>query len=336
MSKLPCSYPLKFHPQLKEKIWGGKKLINQYGKEGTGTIGESWEISGVKGNESVVENGPLKGISLTNLMVEYGDELMGASVFKTYGDEFPLLFKFIDAREDLSVQLHPDDMIAQERHDSFGKTEMWYILEAEKDARLILGFNEGTRRNNFLKHLSAGTLTEILHEETVEAGDAFFIAPGTVHAIGAGVVLAEIQQTSDITYRIYDWDRPGLDGKMRTLHNDLALDVINYDNPNPKLLYEIDEDQPTTVCSVPFFHTNLLKLTQNVEREVSGIDSFIVYMCVSGEAMVVVSDISEEEKMEVPINKGETLLIPACLNKLSIETKNATLLEVYVPPVGKK
>ncbi|MEM7087887.1 MAG: type I phosphomannose isomerase catalytic subunit [Bacteroidota bacterium] len=324
--KLPYLYPIKFHPQLKEKVWGGGQLALQYGKRAVGNIGESWEISGVSGSVSRVSNGIFEGRPLTELINLYGDELLGKSVVERFGTEFPLLFKFIDAREDLSVQLHPDDRVARQRHNSFGKTEMWYILHAEEDARLILGFNCEMDAKTYQSYLSENKITEILRTEKVRKGDAFFIAPGTVHAIGAGVVLAEIQQTSDVTYRIYDWDRPGIDGKMRELHNEEALDVIDYNLPNAKLNFRELKNRSVEVCTSDYFTTNSLKLTEPMERNISEIDSFVVYMCVDGEAIIDLKDHSEELK------KGETLLIPACESALRIETKGATLLEVYVPP----
>jgi mannose-6-phosphate isomerase len=333
--KLPALYPMKFKPQLKEKVWGGSQLALQLGKEGNENIGESWEISGVKYNVSVVSNGILKGRSLTELLEQYHEDLLGKSVAERFGNEFPLLFKFIDASKDLSVQLHPNNTVAKERHNSFGKTEMWYILNTEKDARLILGFNREMDKSTYMKYLSEGNITDILHSEEVKEGDAFFIAPGTVHAIGAGVLLAEIQQTSDITYRIYDWDRPGTNGKMRELHTDLALDVIDFDISKAKLNFSEIDNESVIVCSSAYFETYSLRLTKNFQKDISKIDSFIVYMCVEGEAIInseensVLSsnDLAKGEELK----KGETLLVPACANHVSFETKGATLLEVYVP-----
>lgn len=318
-------YPLKFVPLLKEKVWGGNKLTSDFGKRGAGLIGESWEISGVKGNISIISNGILKGSLLTDLIHDYGTALLGAKVIEKYGGEFPLLFKFIDANQDLSVQLHPNDSIAQERHQSFGKTEMWYILSSEEGARLILGFNREMDKKTYLSHLEKGELTNILHEEKVTKGDAFFIAPGTVHAIGAGVVLAEIQQTSDITYRIYDWDRPGIDGKMRELHTDLALDVIDFNDTNAKCLFAKNKNEENEVYTSPYFKTSLLPLTQNMVKNVISIDSFIVYMCTEGAATIEALGVVEE------ITKGETLLIPAEASEIHIKTSQAILLEVTVP-----
>lgn len=318
-------YPLKFTPILKEKVWGGNKLSQLFNKEEGKNIGESWEISGVEKDISVVRNGKLKGTTLNQLIEEFKKDLVGEKVYKEFGNKFPLLFKFIDAKEDLSVQLHPNDILAKKRHQSFGKTEMWYVLDADQDARLILGFNQLMDQANYQSHLSNNTLTEILHSEKVKKGDSYFIAPGTIHAIGAGVVLAEIQQTSDITYRVYDWDRPGLDGKMRALHNDLAIDAINYNSTNAKLNYTENINEAIELCKSPYFITNKLVVSEKVKRNVSEIDSFVVYMCIEGEATIKTKGYSEK------ISKGETILIPSAIKKLRIKSNQATFLEVYMP-----
>lgn len=318
-------YPLKFTPILKKKVWGGSKLNHLFNKNGQGKIGESWELSGVSENISLVENGTLKGEALVQLIENYKIDLVGEKVFKTFGTTFPLLFKFIDASQDLSVQLHPDDTLAKQRHNSFGKTEMWYIMETDEDARIIVGFNQKIDKDLYLKHLSENKITDILHFEKVKKGDSFFIAPGTIHAIGAGVVLAEIQQTSDITYRVYDWDRPGIDGKMRELHNDLALQAINFKDTDSKLDYLSNKNTNNLLCKSPYFETNKLILTKNFKRNLAQIDSFVVYMCVEGNATLEMQGFSET------INKGETILIPAIFKELKINTKAATLLEVFIP-----
>ncbi|MEZ4778789.1 MAG: type I phosphomannose isomerase catalytic subunit [Flavobacteriaceae bacterium] len=321
MAKNQSLYPLKFYPQLKEKVWGGNKLASLLGKEAKGKIGESWELSGVKENVSTVANGSLKGENLLVLIENFKEALLGNKVVAQYGLEFPLLFKFIDAKEDLSVQLHPNDTMAKERHNSFGKTEMWYIQQAEEEARLILGFNQDINKEKYLKTLSEGKITQILHAEKVRKGDAFFIAPGTVHAIGAGILLAEIQQTSDITYRIYDWDRPDVDGTMRELHTDLALDIISFEEPKAKITYSASENEATLLCKSPYFETNIVKLSKSIRRDISKIDSFIVYMCVEGTAVIHGEEIA----------LGQTLLIPAVFEEINITTQDATLLEVYIP-----
>lgn len=324
MIKKPL-YLLKFKPILKEKVWGGNKLVDLFNKEGSGKLGESWEISGVKEGVSVVSNGTLTGQSLTKVIKTYKDELLGGKVYATFGETFPLLFKFIDAHEDLSVQLHPGDDLAKERHDSFGKTEMWYILQAEENANLIVGFKFNTTVKEYQEKLLKNRITDILTYESVRKGDSFYIAPGTVHAIGAGVFLAEIQQTSDVTYRIYDWDRPGLDGKMRELHTDEAKKAINFEENNARIHYESIENTSVLLKSSPYFETNKLVLTQSCSRNLMHKDSFVVYMCVSGKATV--SCQNNKESLQV----GETILIPQQLADIHIETKEATLLEVYIP-----
>jgi mannose-6-phosphate isomerase len=318
-------YPLKFKPILKKKVWGGGKLHALFHKEEGSNTGESWELSGVTDAVSIVSNGALKGKNLNDLLGSYQSKLVGRRVFKQFGNQFPLLFKFIDAAEDLSVQLHPNDELAKIRHDSFGKTEMWYVLEAEQNARLILGFNKEMDERTYKKHLSENNITAILNSEPVLKGDAFFIAPGTVHAIGAGIVLAEIQQTSDITYRIYDWDRPGLDGVMRELHNDFAIDAINYEALNAKQDYIDVKNETVPICSSPYFETNKLRLSKTIQKDYTKLDSFVVYMCVDGE--VVIRDGAYSENLI----KGETLLLSATSKIVHIETENATLLEVYIP-----
>ncbi|GEQ86870.1 mannose-6-phosphate isomerase [Patiriisocius marinistellae] len=316
---------LKFNPILKEKVWGGTKLKNRFNKDGDGKIGESWELSGVEESISIVANGELKGYSINYLIEKFGESLMGKSVYNDFGNKFPLLFKFIDAAEDLSVQLHPDDALAHSRHNSFGKTEMWYIMDAEEKARLIIGFKDGTDKEIYQKHISEGTITKILVSEAVTKGDCYFIAPGTVHAIGAGVVLAEIQQTSDITYRIYDWDRPDLDGKMRQLHTDKAIDAIKYDIVDAKISIVEEKNSAVLLKKSDFFITNKLVLSKNVTRDLKLKDSFIVYMCVAGYATIIADDFQEK------IQTGETILVPQCLANVIIKTQSATLLEVYIP-----
>lgn len=318
-------YPLKFQPILKQKVWGGNKLQELFQKNAEGNVGESWEISGVEENISEIANGPLKGNTLNWVLENYKEKLVGEKVFKNFGNHFPLLFKFIDAREDLSVQVHPNDLLAKARHNSFGKTEMWYILDVEKNGKLILGFNQQMDSKKYLHFLSENRITEILNVEAVKKGDAFLLKPGTVHAIGAGVLLAEIQQTSDITYRIYDWDRPDINGQMRELHTDLALDAIKFNQSNSKIDYPTEKNESTPISSTVFFTVNKLELSENYTRNLEEIPSFTVYMCVEGSATIETDDFSEEIKM------GETVLIPAQLPELKFITNGASFLEVYIP-----
>ena len=318
-------YPLKFQPILKNKIWGGQKLQQLLNKPTTATdAGESWEISDVEGDTSVVANGPLEGTSLKTLLETYTSNLLGEKNFRQFGTKFPLLIKFIDAKEDLSVQLHPNDQLAKERHNSFGKTEMWYVLKADTDSNLIVGFSQQMTQELYLKHLEAKTLQSILNFDTVQAGDTYFIEVGRIHAIGAGVLLAEIQQTSDITYRVYDWDRVDAEGKERELHNDIALEAFDFDMPdNYRVKYSLDSNSSSELVRCPYFTTNVLDVKEPIQKE-NNHDSFMIYMCVEGSARL------EMEGTFTELSMGETVLIPACIESFSISANHAKLLEVYV------
>ena len=317
-------YPLKFHPILKERLWGGTKLGVQLNKPVSSDItGESWELSGVEGDVSVVSNGELKGTSL-NALIEYrADELLGSSVVKRFGKEFPILIKFIDAKQDLSIQLHPNDALAKERHNSFGKTEMWYIMDAEKDANLIVGFNQPVSREQYVQSLENNTLLDYMNYEKVRSGDTFFINTGKIHAIGAGVLLAEIQQTSDVTYRVFDFNRRDKEGNLRELHTEMALDAIDFDQKDDfKVSYEKKKDRINPMVACPYFNTNFLHLQNDLKQDTSHRDSFTIYMCVEGEARIA------NEHGETTIRKGETVLLPASSNSIALKTNGCKLLEI--------
>lgn len=319
-------YPIKFEPILKEKIWGGEKLGTLLNKNSTAkNIGESWEISGIPGNISVVENGPLKGKSLTELLSTYKGELIGKSIYKQFGNDFPLLIKFIDAKTDLSVQLHPNDQLARERHNSFGKTEMWVVMQADKGARLNIGFQKTLDKQEYINALEEGKLVSLLNFAEVQPGDAFFIHTGKVHAIGGGTLLAEIQQTSDVTYRIYDWDRTDDQGNSRELHTGLALDAIDFEKKDDyKLEYEKPVNKSSNIASCPYFTTNYLKVEGLLEKDYSSLDSFVIYMCTQGTCKITLNSSTEV------LSKGETLLIPANTKNLSVQSEQAELLEIYI------
>ena len=319
-------YPIKFTPILKDKIWGGNKLKEIFNKEIEGDqTGESWEISGVKEDVSIVDNGALKGKSLSDLLNEFEADLLGRAVFDRFGNEFPLLIKFIDAKTELSVQLHPHDELARKRHDSFGKTEMWYILQADQGAEINVGFKETITKEKYLDFLAAGEITELLNFEKVQKGDSFFIHTGKVHAIGAGVLLAEIQQTSDITYRIYDWDRVDDQGNARELHTDLALDAIDFERKDDFVLeYSKEQNTSNAVASCEYFTTNYLPVSGELVKDYSQLDSFVIYMCVGGSAEVRIG------KNTQTIELGQTLLIPALSKEVIVSAVEAELLEVYI------
>ncbi|MDW8849200.1 type I phosphomannose isomerase catalytic subunit [Flavobacterium sp. MMLR14_040] len=319
----PKMYPLQFEPILKERIWGGEKLKTILNKPITSKItGESWELSTVEGDVSIVANGELKGKSLMELIDESPNEILGTEVYKRFGKQFPLLFKYLDAREDLSIQVHPNDKLAKERHNSFGKTEMWYVTQADADARIIVGFKEDSSKEEYVKHLNDKSLVSILDTVKAKPGDVFFLETGTVHAIGAGLVVAEIQQTSDITYRLYDFDRKDAQGNTRELHVDLALDAINYDKVDTQKRYETKTNTSNVVVDCPYFTTNFLPLENKLEVSKSGA-SFTVYMCIEGSFEIEYSGFKQT------YIKGDTILVPAEINAF-ILNGNASILEIYI------
>ncbi|BFM43789.1 class I mannose-6-phosphate isomerase [Flavobacterium sp. CFS9] len=316
-------YPLQFDPILKERIWGGEKLKTILNKPITSKItGESWELSTIEGDVSIVANGALKGQSLTDLIDQSPNEILGTAVYERFGNQFPLLFKYLDAREDLSIQVHPNDELARERHNSFGKTEMWYVMQADAEARIIVGFKEDSSKEEYLENLNNNTLVSILDDVKAKAGDVFFLETGTVHAIGAGLVVAEIQQTSDITYRLYDFDRTDAQGNKRELHVDLALDAINYKKVDTQKKYETTLNQSNGVVDCPYFTTNFLPLDGILEVSKKG-ESFTVYMCTEGNFEIACQNVNYQYK------QGDTVLIPAGMHGYSLKG-TASILEVYI------
>lgn len=321
------SYPIKFNPILKERIWGGTKLINTFKKESNKTnIGESWEISDVKGDVSIVANGAFKGKSLKELITTYKGNFVGNKVYHQFGDEFPILIKFIDAKTPLSIQVHPSNQIAKERHNSFGKNEMWYVMDVDSDGELIVGFNKEVSKKEYIDTLENGNILDILNTEKVKTGDTFYIPTGRVHAIGAGTVIAEIQQTSDITYRIYDYERvDAITGQPRELHTDLAVDAIDYSvSKDYKTNYSLTENTSSTLVHSPYFKTDIIQLTHSIQKDYSDLDSFVIYMCVAGSFSI---DCNGDTLI---VNTGETVLLPATTNNLNLSSKQATVLEVYL------
>lgn len=319
-------YPFKFEPILKERLWGGTKLKDVLGKPIESDItGESWELSAVTGDVSVVANGALAKTSLQDLIHSSAEGLLGKSVVQRFGTDFPILIKFIDAKQDLSIQLHPNDQLAMERHNSFGKTEMWYIMDADPSAELIVGFNRAVTKEEYAESLQKDSLQNLLNYEQVKEGDAFFINTGKIHAIGAGVLLAEIQQTSDVTYRVFDFNRKDKDGNLRELHTELALDAIDYEKKDDfKVTYPQNVNVSNTMVTCAYFKTNFIHITQDMEFDTAQRDSFTIFMCVGGEAVVKTAE------GEVSIKKGETVLLPAITKKISLHSTGAKLLEVTI------
>ena len=316
-------YPLQFNPILKERIWGGEKLKTFLNKPIVSNItGESWEISAVENDISIIANGDYKNKNLNEIIDLFPEEILGSQVYSKFGKQFPLLFKFLDAKLDLSIQVHPNDELAKKRHQSFGKTEMWYVMQADKNAKIIVGFKENENQKRYLENLNNKSLLTILDTKSVKKGDVFFLETGTIHAIGAGTLIAEIQQTSDITYRIYDFDREDSNGDKREIHTELALEAINYDKVDSQKDYLKTENKSNKIVNCPFFTTNFIPLNGEMTFEMNG-NSFRVYMCVAGE-------------FEIDFNggltkytTGKTILIPAAMETFIMIGK-ASILEIYI------
>jgi len=321
-------YPLKFETVLKEKVWGGNALVSRFNKKSTGSshIGESWELSAVADSQSVISNGFLAGNNIEELIEVYMGDITGDSIFEKFGNEFPLLIKFIEAQEDLSIQVHPDNELAKLRHEAYGKTEMWYILESKKSSKIYTGFRDGVTKEIYEESVRNGEIEELMNVEYPEAGDAFFTPAGRVHAIGAGIVLVEIQQTSDITYRIFDWNRKGSGKEKRELHTDLALDAIDFNQTGEsKIRLKPELNISENLVSCEFFNTNIISFNKAIDKEYYSNDSFVVYICIEGEFLICWDGNSDR------VTKGETVLLPAMIKEVTLKPINeASLLEVYV------
>lgn len=323
-------YPLKFRPRLKARLWGGQSLAERKGAylprvDKGKNIGESWEISCVRGDCSVVAGGMLKGNGLHELVEVYMGDLVGDAVFDTYGEVFPLLIKRLDCHEVLSVQVHPDDRLAEMRHGSAGKTEMWYVTDAEPGASLYIGLRKGTSREDYLRAVAEERLPELLNRVEVRKGDLFFIPAGTVHALGAGLKVVEVQQTSDITYRIYDWGRVDADGEPRELHTALAVDAIDFgvDAGNLVMKYAPRLNEAVEAVRCKYFTVNVLDIDGRVERVHVEKDSFVIYICTEGRAVLTT------DSAAVPVAEGESVLVPAVIPEVRLEGKGR-LLEIYI------
>ena len=327
-------YPFKFETVLKEKVWGGNALVYRYNKKPSGSlhIGESWELSAIADNQSVISNGFLAGNNIEELIEVYMGDITGDSIYEKFGNEFPLLIKFIEAREDLSIQVHPGNSLAKERHQAYGKTEMWYILENEKGSKIYTGFKEGVTKEMYEEALSNGKMADLLNIEKPEPGDTFFTPAGRVHAIGAGTVLVEIQQTSDITYRIFDWNRKNSGNEKRELHTGLALDAIDFSAAGKnKIRIEPELNKTENLVNCEFFNTNIINFNTPINKEYYFNDSFVVYICTEGEFLIRWDETSEK------VSKGETVLLPAMIKEVILEPAGkACLLEIYINSENKE
>lgn len=294
-------------------LWGGEKIAPYKQIETRQQlVGESWELSGVKGDESVVAEGPDAGMTLPQLIARDGAQLLGKENFERFGQEFPLLVKFIDARQDLSIQVHPNDEMAWERHRSKGKTEMWYVVAADEGAHLRSGFSRQVTPAEYEASVADNTITDILTDYIIRPGDVFFLPAGRVHSIGAGAFIAEIQQTSDLTYRIYDFNRRDAQGNTRELHTELAKQAIDYTvQPDYRTHYEKTQNAPVELVSCPYFTTRLYDLTEPLTADYATMDSFIVAICIEGKGVL-----ADDSGREMPVHQGETVLIPATVQSL--------------------
>ncbi|MFZ4741840.1 MAG: type I phosphomannose isomerase catalytic subunit [Bacteroidales bacterium] len=321
-------YPMKFKPVFKDKIWGGMKIKTILGMNYAPlpNCGEVWVLSGIEGNTSEVANGFLKGNELNELIEVYMGDLVGDSVYEKFGIEFPILIKFIDANDYLSIQVHPDDALAAKRKIGYGKSEMWYILQADENAELISGFNQKINKESYLKHLQNKTLKQILNVEKVKKDEVFYIPAGRVHALGPGLLLAEIQQTSDTTYRIYDWDRLDDKGNLRELHVKEALDAIDFNvYDHYKTDYQHIHNKTVNLVETPYFTTNILELDKKLEKNYEELDSFVIFVCTQGRGELHY----DSEKLD--FKKGEVVLLPANINKIQLlPLEELKLLEVYI------
>ncbi len=320
-------YPLFFEPEYNYRLWAGEQLRTSLQRTYEGSeMGESWEISGVKGHENTVGNGKYTGYTLKQLIAEFKSDFLGESNFQRFGLEFPLLIKFIATAKPLSIQVHPNDAIAKQRYNSFGKNEMWYIMDAQEDAELILGFSKELSKEKYQKHLSEREILDVLNVEKVVSGDTFHIPTGRVHAIGKGILLAEIQQTSDITYRIYDYDRiDAKTGEKRQLHNEQALDVIDFmPHSNYKTTYELTQNKAVKLVHTPYFKTNIIQLEGSCSFDYRTTDSFIIYMVVEGSCELVLNE------TVYPLALGTCLVLPAKTKKLELRGDTARILEVTI------
>lgn len=323
-------YPLKFEPILKQTLWGGDKIIPfKHLNETLPNVGESWEVSAVEGSESVVANGADKGYTLPEMVRKYKEELVGEANYARFGNKFPLLIKFIDAKLDLSIQVHPGDELAKKRHNSFGKNEMWYVIAADKGAKLISGFAEEVTPKEYKDRVHNGTFAEVLQTCAIEPGDVFYVPAGRVHGIGAGAFVAEIQQTSDITYRIFDYNRKDKDGKSRELHTSQAMDAINFSDVQDdfRTEYERVQNEPVEMVASPYFTTSVYDMTEEITCDYSELDSFVIFICVEGSCRL-----TDDNQNEITLRAGETVLLPAAVQEVTIvpEDQRVKLLETYV------
>lgn len=321
-------YPLKFQPILKSTLWGGEKIIPFKHLDSNQTqVGESWEISDVPGDESIVANGADAGKNLTQMVNEYKGALVGEANYKRFNGKFPLLIKFIDAQQDLSIQVHPNDELAMKRHNSMGKTEMWYVVDATADAHLRSGLSKAITPDEYAQMIADNTICDALKDYSIKPGDVFFLPAGRIHSIGAGSFIAEIQQTSNVTYRIYDFNRKDKNGNTRELHTELSKDAIDYTvYDDYRTNYTPKENEPVELVTCPYFTTTVYDLTEKMNMDYSELDSFVIYICMEGACTV-----TDNEGNAISLQAGESVLFPATTRSLEVVPEGKVkILETYV------
>ncbi|MBQ8520185.1 MAG: mannose-6-phosphate isomerase [Bacteroides sp.] len=323
-------YPIKFNPILKSTLWGGEKIIPFKQLKGISQtqVGESWEISNVPGDESVVADGPDAGKNLSQLVKEHKGTLVGKENYERFGDNFPLLIKFIDACDDLSIQVHPDDALAKVRHNSMGKTEMWYVIDNNGgQAHLRSGLKKQITPDEYAAMIADNTICDALADYAVQPGDVFFLPAGRIHSIGAGCFIAEIQQTSNVTYRIYDFNRKDKNGNTRELHTELSKDAIDYHvEADYRTAYTPKQNEPVELVTCPYFTTSVYDLTENMTLDYSDLDSFVILICMEGRCIL-----KTDEGHELTMQAGESVLLPATTGEVNLHVnEHVKFLETYV------
>ena len=322
-------YPILFEPSLLTTIWGGRKLQPFKGLEATDEPkGESWEVSAIPTSVSIISNGIWKGRDLVSLIDEFPNEILGKKVNEKYQGKLPILVKFLDANRDLSIQVHPDEEMARRVHGKRGKAEMWYVIDADADSHLIVGFNREISLKEYRRRIAEGTITEVLAAHKVRPGDAFFIPAGCVHALCGGIMVAEVQQSSDVTYRIFDYNRPGLDGKPRELHTELAAQALNFHVGNNRIDYDRKDNCPVKLIDYPDFSVNIMDLTKPIHRNMLNYDSFVISMCMDGDCLICERGTGEKTTLK----QGTSVLIPASIADYDIIPVNrkSRLHEIYI------
>ncbi len=323
-------YPFLFEPNLHTVVWGGSQLRPYKGLDSTDEpIGESWEVSAVPTSTSIIANGELKGKDLVSVINEQPDAILGKKVNEKYHGQLPLLVKFIDAKRDLSIQVHPNDEMAMREHGKMGKSEMWYVIKAAEGAHLYAGFKEEITPYEYQKRVEDGTITDVLADHQVKAGDVFYLPAGRVHAICGGILLAEVQQSSDVTYRIFDYNRLGMDGKPRELHTELAAQALDFNViDNYRTEYTETSNKAVQIIDSPFFSVRIMEVSKPFHRDLKKYDSFIITMCIEGDCKIRVRSIGEE----VLLKQGNSTLIPAAIADYDVipQYGNTRILDAYI------